>query len=44
MLQVPRLREGLFRLLGSRLSAYWAALEAHIGRHLAALGAAERRA
>lgn len=43
MLQVPRLRELLFRLLGSRLSAYWAGLDGHIGRHLAALGAAERR-
>ena len=44
ILAVPRLREGFFRLLRSSLPAYWAALETHIGRHLAALGAPERRA
>lgn len=43
MLCVPRLRESFFRVLGSNLPAYWAALDAHIGRHLALLGATQIR-
>jgi hypothetical protein len=44
MLCVPRLRESFFRVLGSSLPAYWASLDAHIGRHLSLLGAPERHA
>ena len=44
MLCVPRLRESFFRVLGSSLPAYWASLDAQIGRHLSLLGAPERHA
>ena len=44
MLCVPLLRESFFRVLQSSLPAYWAALDAHIGRHLSLLGAPERHA
>ncbi|MBE3132619.1 MAG: hypothetical protein IMZ55_04040, partial [Acidobacteria bacterium] len=44
MLCVPQLRESLFRVLGANLPAYWAALDAHIGRHLSLLGAPEPHA